>query len=48
MTIQQELPPLSDPELLDKIDKLRDLNIGQYVALPQVCEISNLLWGYKD
>jgi hypothetical protein len=27
---------LSDPELLEKIDKLRDLNIGQHVPLPQV------------
>lgn len=27
---------LSDPELLEKIDKLRDLNISQHVPLPQV------------
>lgn len=36
MTIQRELPQLSDPQLLDKIDRLRDLNIAQHVALPQV------------
>lgn len=27
---------LSNPDLLTKIDKLRDLNIGQHVPLPQV------------
>jgi hypothetical protein len=36
MTIQQEHSQLSDPQLLDKIDRLRDLNISQHVALPQV------------
>ena len=28
---------LADPRLLDKIDQLFELNIGEYVALPQVC-----------
>jgi len=27
---------LSSPALLEKIDKLRDLNVGREVALPQV------------
>ena len=27
---------LSNPALLEKVDKLRDLNIGQHVPLPQV------------
>jgi hypothetical protein len=26
---------LSDPELLEKVDKFRDLNINQHVPLPQ-------------
>jgi hypothetical protein len=36
MAVQQDLPILSDHKLLDKIDSLRDLNISQHVALPQV------------
>ena len=32
-TIEGEL---SDPKLLDKIDKLFEANIGEYVELPQV------------
>ncbi|CAI6020287.1 unnamed protein product [Clonostachys chloroleuca] len=36
MTVLQEVPQLSDPQLLDKIDRLRDLNIAQHVALPQL------------
>ena len=27
---------LADPKLLEAIDKLFELNIGEYVALPQV------------
>jgi len=27
---------LASPKLLEKIDKLFELNIGEYVALPQV------------
>ena len=29
-------PTMADPMLLEKIDKLFELNIGQYVDLPQV------------
>ena len=28
---------LADPSLLDKIDKLRELNVSDYIPLPQVC-----------
>ncbi|KAF5676955.1 RBTMx2-like protein [Fusarium denticulatum] len=41
MTILQELPQLSDPQLLDKIDRLRDLNIAQHVALPQLVVVGD-------
>ena len=30
---------LVDPKLLETIDKLFELNIGQYVALPQVSDV---------
>ena len=36
MTVGREFTTLSDPTLLEKVDKLRDLNIGQHVPLPQV------------
>ena len=36
MTVSREVTTLSDPMLLEKVDKLRDLNIGQHVPLPQV------------
>jgi hypothetical protein len=36
MTVSREVTTLSDPSLLEKVDKLRDLNIGQHVPLPQV------------
>ncbi|KAF5001166.1 hypothetical protein FGRMN_1190 [Fusarium graminum] len=32
---------LSDPELLEKVDKLRDLNIGQHVPLPQLVVVGD-------
>ncbi|KAF5536863.1 dynamin family [Fusarium mexicanum] len=41
MTFQRELPQLSDPQLLDKIDRLRDLNINQHVALPQLVVVGD-------
>lgn len=36
MTASRDTTLLSNPALLEKIDKLRDLNIGQHVPLPQV------------
>lgn len=36
MTVSRDITILSDPTLLEKVDKLRDLNIGQHVPLPQV------------
>lgn len=44
MTIRQDMyTRLSDPDLLEKVDKLRDLNIGQDIALPQVSSRDHLL-----
>lgn len=34
----QEITTLADPTLLDKIDKLRDLNVSDYIPLPQVVQ----------
>lgn len=36
MTLSRDTVLVSDPDLLDKIDKLRDLGIGDDVPLPQV------------
>lgn len=36
MTVSREITTLSDPTLLEKVDRLRELNIGQHVPLPQV------------
>jgi hypothetical protein len=36
MTLQHDVGHLSSPVLLEKVDKLRDLNIGKDIALPQV------------
>jgi hypothetical protein len=36
MAVGRDIINLSDPALLEKVDKLRDLNIGQHVPLPQV------------
>ncbi|KAK8043547.1 hypothetical protein PG993_005977 [Apiospora rasikravindrae] len=35
MAVNRDVTLLSDPTLLEKVDKLRDLNIGQHVPLPQ-------------
>lgn len=32
----KEIMQFTNPALLEKIDRLRDLNIGQHVSLPQV------------
>jgi len=32
----EQLKRLTDPSLLDKIDGLRELNISEYIPLPQV------------
>lgn len=32
----EQLRRLTDPSLLNKIDGLRELNIGEYIPLPQV------------
>ncbi len=42
----EQLKRLTDPSLLDKIDGLRELNISEYIPLPQVSsfiERENLL-----
>ena len=36
MAINKDLNNLADAALLEKIDKLFEANIGEYVALPQV------------
>jgi hypothetical protein len=36
MAVSRDTTFLSNPALLEKIDKLRDLNIGQHISLPQV------------
>ncbi|KAI5456958.1 P-loop containing nucleoside triphosphate hydrolase protein [Mariannaea sp. PMI_226] len=36
MTVTGKISILSDPSLLEKVDKLRELNIGQHVPLPQL------------
>lgn len=33
---EEQLKRLTDPSLLDKIDGLRELNISEYIPLPQV------------
>ena len=35
-------PEFAEPQLLEKIDKLFELNIGEYVDLPQVSLLSKL------
>ena len=35
---------LADPKLLETIDKLFELNIGEYVALPQVSSPKINFW----
>lgn len=36
MNINRDVISFSNPALLEKIDKLRDWNIGHHVPLPQV------------
>ena len=43
MGTTKEEQQLADPKLLEKIDKLFELNIGEYVDLPQVSEPSPTL-----
>lgn len=42
MTMIQDSNLLSDPALLEKVDKIRDLSIGQDVPLPQVTAKINI------
>ncbi|KAJ4855284.1 dynamin family domain-containing protein [Trichoderma breve] len=41
MTASQDIITLSNPVLLEKIDKLRDANIGQHVPLPQLVVVGD-------
>lgn len=41
MTASQDNITLSNPALLEKIDRLRDLNIGQHVPLPQLVVVGD-------
>lgn len=41
MTASQDINTLSNPPLLEKIDRLRDLNIGQHVPLPQLVVVGD-------
>ncbi|ETS84349.1 hypothetical protein PFICI_02374 [Pestalotiopsis fici W106-1] len=41
MTMVQDTNLLSDPALLEKVDRLRDLNIGQHVPLPQLVVVGD-------
>ncbi|KAF7535638.1 hypothetical protein G7054_g5245 [Neopestalotiopsis clavispora] len=41
MAVTRDTNLLSDPALLEKVDKLRDLNIGQYVPLPQLVVVGD-------
>ncbi|KAH0526343.1 hypothetical protein TsFJ059_009676 [Trichoderma semiorbis] len=41
MTASQDIISLSNPVLLEKVDKLRDLNIGQHVPLPQLVVVGD-------
>ena len=36
MAVIDDLPQLADPKLLQKIDKLFELNVGDSINLPQV------------
>ncbi|KAL7921857.1 P-loop containing nucleoside triphosphate hydrolase protein [Trichoderma austrokoningii] len=39
--ISRDVIILSNPELLERVDKLRDLNIGQHVPLPQLVVVGD-------
>ncbi|EHK17598.1 uncharacterized protein TRIVIDRAFT_160704 [Trichoderma virens Gv29-8] len=41
MSLSQEVIILSDPKLLEKVDKLRDLSISQLVPLPQLVVVGD-------
>ncbi|KAK8115624.1 hypothetical protein PG984_012126 [Apiospora sp. TS-2023a] len=41
MAVKRDVTLLSDPALLEKVDKLRDLNIGQHVPLPQLVVVGD-------
>ncbi|KAL6910136.1 P-loop containing nucleoside triphosphate hydrolase protein [Trichoderma evansii] len=41
MTISRDVIILSNPALLERVDKLRDLNIGQHVPLPQLVVVGD-------
>ncbi|KAM0262745.1 hypothetical protein ACHAQJ_001539 [Trichoderma viride] len=41
MTASREITTLSNPTLLEKVDKLRELNIGQHVPLPQLVVVGD-------
>ncbi|PTB43657.1 hypothetical protein M441DRAFT_134816 [Trichoderma asperellum CBS 433.97] len=41
MTISRDPVILSNPALLERVDKLRDLNIGQHVPLPQLVVVGD-------
>ncbi|KAI9172701.1 hypothetical protein HJFPF1_02212 [Paramyrothecium foliicola] len=41
MALNSETTGLSNPTLLEKIDKLRDFNIGQHVPLPQLVVVGD-------
>ncbi|KAI0129735.1 P-loop containing nucleoside triphosphate hydrolase protein [Xylariales sp. AK1849] len=41
MAIAQDIILLSNSKLLEKVDKLRDLNIGQHVPLPQLVVVGD-------
>ncbi|KAJ4203156.1 hypothetical protein NW767_005266 [Fusarium falciforme] len=41
MNVSRDISILSDPALLEKVDKLRDLNIGQHVPLPQLVVVGD-------
>jgi hypothetical protein len=36
MDLENQLSGFADPQRLDKIDKLTELGIGEYISLPQV------------
>lgn len=41
MAVSRDITTLSSPTLLEKIDKLRELNIGQHVPLPQLVVVGD-------
>ncbi|KAJ9151372.1 Dynamin family protein [Pleurostoma richardsiae] len=41
MTVSRDIIAFSNPTLLEKVDSLRDLNIGQHVPLPQLVVVGD-------